>query len=694
MGSGFDQIGPDLDSGAVIEVAIGPDEADDRFRVDIVRSAAGQASATVNLDVNALLHRREEIQAAILASAASTRQILHRTEKPVREVGAALFTALLGTGDVAGQYRASAALAATAGQALRVVLRIDTPELAELPWEAMYDPALGYVCRHEQLVRHIPVQSVPVPLAVSLPLRILAVISSPNGLDEIDVDLERNRLTEALAEAVRDGLIQIHWIPAATWSGLHVELVRGHWHVLHFIGHGEFDADQDLGILALTRPDGRAHRIRADQFADLLHQARPMPRLVVLNSCSSAAGSTTDLFSGTAAALVRAGVPAVAAMQYEITSTASTAFAEGFYTAIAYSRSLDEATSSGRVAILGTSSHTLEWLTPVLYLRGHQTRLFIPPARSGRTASTAQATRAQTSGQQYRQVLVLPHEAEVNCVAFGMNGSLLATACEDHTARLWDTATGTSVRTLCGHEGPVNGVAFSPDGGILATTSDDQTIGLWDTPSGALMRTLTGGAYSFPSGVAFSPDGALLATASNYKTACLWNIATGALVRTLAGHSDWVRGVAFSPDGSLLATASNDHTARLWDTATGTPVHTLTGHTDWVRGVAFSPDGTLLATGSRDRTVRLWDTATGTPVRTITGHTDMVWGVALSPDGTLVSSVGRDKVVRLWDTTTGNSAGALTGHSAAVWGVTFSPDGTFLGTGSWDKTARLWEELE
>ena len=99
----------------------------------------------------------------------------------------------------------------------------------------------------------------------------------------------------------------------------------------------------------------------------------------MLNSCAGAQASSSDLFSGTAAALVRGGVSAVAAMQYEISDNAPIAFARGFYTAIAHGRGIDEALSSGRVAILGTSDHTLEWLTPVLYLRGRDMNLFRRP---------------------------------------------------------------------------------------------------------------------------------------------------------------------------------------------------------------------------------------------------------------------------------------------------------------------------
>jgi hypothetical protein len=51
---------------------------------------------------------------------------------------------------VAGRYRASAAVAALRGEGLRVVLRIDIPAVAGLPWEAMYDQAAEvYVCRQD-----------------------------------------------------------------------------------------------------------------------------------------------------------------------------------------------------------------------------------------------------------------------------------------------------------------------------------------------------------------------------------------------------------------------------------------------------------------------------------------------------------------------------------------------------------------
>ncbi len=678
----------------VIEVAIGPGPAPGRFKVEVLRSPAGEASAIAELDVPALLGRRSELGEVLRNSAVAGHRGRPELERSLREFGEVLFAALLGTGQVAGCYRASTAVAATRQQRLRVVLRIDTPALAALPWEAMYDGETGaYLCRGDQLVRHVPVGAVSQPLAVRPPLRILGVLSSAPGLYALDIRKERALLTRALEQPVSEGLVDLSWAPAATWPELHDLLLGEEWHVVHFAGHGSFDPGRGAGLLALTGADGGIDVVSAGRFVDLLGQARSMPRLVVLNCCSGAGNGVDDLFADTATTLVRGGVSAVAAMQFEISDVASVAFTRGFYAAVARGLGVDDAVSSGRAAILGLSEWTLEWITPVLYLRGDDARLFLVSAGAGAPARAAPAERAERAEPAAvtvasRPARVLRHGGLVIKLAFSPDGRQLVTSASDGLARLWDVASGDLVHTLAGHSGNLVGVAFSPDGVLVATAGVDGTARLWEAASGVPVRTLTGHSDTVMA-VAFSPDG-LLVTAGVDGRARLWDVASGAPVRTLAGHSGNLVGVAFSPDGVLVATAGVDGTARLWEAASGVLVRTLAGHSDTVMAVAFSPDGVLVATAGVDGTARLWEVASGVLVRTLAGHTDAVMGVAFSPDGGRLATASHDRTARLWEVASGAPVRILTGHTDSVVGVAFSPDGALLATASYDKTAQLW----
>lgn len=73
------------------------------------------------------------------------------------------------------------------------------------------------------------------------------------------------------------------------------------------------------------------------------------------------------------------------------------------------------------------------------------------------------------------------------------------------------------MQTLGGHGGWVNAVAFSHDGTLLASASDDVTIRLWNPETGEQMQTLEGHGDSIRT-VAFSHAETLLASASNDGT--------------------------------------------------------------------------------------------------------------------------------------------------------------------------------
>src|SRR3954453_17786187 len=140
------------------------------------------------------------------------------------------------------------------------------------------------------------------PLTVTPPLRILGVISSPSDLPELDGERERLRIQDATAELQQRGLLEVTWLSNATWRDLQHALRRQRWHIVHFVGHGEFDTTTDEGAIALEDDNGRSFRLSATDLGRLLGDHDSL-RLVLLNACESARGSKHDAFSSTAAPL-------------------------------------------------------------------------------------------------------------------------------------------------------------------------------------------------------------------------------------------------------------------------------------------------------------------------------------------------------------------------------------------------------
>ncbi len=83
----------------------------------------------------------------------------------------------------------------------------------------------------------------------------------------------------------------------------------------------------------------------------------------------------------------------------------------------------------------------------------------------------------------------MKHTGIIDDVAFSPKGEYVATVSNDHSVKLWDLATGNTVKSLS-HESQVQSVAFSPDGKLLTAGSFNGIVLVWDVDTGEEVRRL------------------------------------------------------------------------------------------------------------------------------------------------------------------------------------------------------------
>jgi RNA polymerase sigma factor (sigma-70 family) len=187
----------------------------------------------------------------------------------------------------------------------------------------------------------------------------------------------------------------------------------------------------------------------------------------------------------------------------------------------------------------------------------------------------------------------------------------------DETLYLLDTTTGRRLQRFK-PTGKVGDANVTADGRLLVTHDrEDHTARVWDIASGALVRQLAPPQKEPPRGLAnglgsisgvVSPDGNWVAFGTFEGGLVLFDVATGKLVHGLGPRPGGVAVVVFSLDSRILAWSGwSDGVIHLLETATNKERHTLTGHAGPVKSLTFSADGRTLVSCSADTTALVWD---------------------------------------------------------------------------------------
>ncbi|MFF1682457.1 TIR domain-containing protein [Streptomyces sp. NPDC058256] len=336
-------------------------------------------------------------------------------------VGAALGESFV-RGEVAAALAKEEGLAQARHASLRIGLTVDDPRWVDLPWETLVVPGAGQplvLSEHVELYRRVRRESPPVAVQVPGPLRILAVVASPEsgGGELLDYERELSRILEAVDPARSGHGAYVRVLNWGSLAEIHAALEQERFHVLHLSCHAK------PGFLLLEDERGQADEVDAQRFmAEGLPTDRGVP-LVVLAGCSTArtpasrdsqerpadeerdsdeeevseASADSSVRAdvspegraraGLARELLARGVPAVLAMTEAVTDHYATELAAETYEALARAEHPDPLTALSHArCTLEARRRQLpdndpraawsEWATPALFLAGPPLPLF------------------------------------------------------------------------------------------------------------------------------------------------------------------------------------------------------------------------------------------------------------------------------------------------------------------------------
>ena len=305
-----------------------------------------------------------------------------------------------------------------------------------------------------------------------------------------------------------------------------------------------------------------------------------------------------------------------------------------------------------------------------------------------------EAERALRFATSHNSTVLRGHIDKVNTAFFNHNGTMIVSASDDGTIKIWNSESGLELITLDASAGFVSSAAFSPNDEKIVAGYKDCAVRIWDVKTRTVFKTLKGHTGNILS-CSYSHNGKyIVSSAGGDNTIRLWDAYTGKILRIFIGHTDVHNSVSFSPDDKYVVSAGGmDDKIRIWDLATGKEVQKFPCNS--IYSVSYSNDGgKIVASSSGSNSSQIFDIKSGGKVLSLRGHTDYVEYSSFSHDDKYIATASLDRRILLWDAKGDKLIRELNGHTSGVNSVSFDSNGDRLVSASSDKTIRVWDLYE
>ncbi|KZT37143.1 Coatomer, beta' subunit [Sistotremastrum suecicum HHB10207 ss-3] len=163
------------------------------------------------------------------------------------------------------------------------------------------------------------------------------------------------------------------------------------------------------------------------------------------------------------------------------------------------------------------------------------------------------------------------HPDYIRCLTVHPTASIVLTGCDDMTIKAWDWEKNwRCIQLYEGHTHYIMNIAVNPkDPNTFASACLDHTVKIWSLTSGSANFSLE----AHDKGVNYvefypGPDKPYLVTTGDDRTVKVWDYLSKSCVQTMEGHTSNVCFAVFHPALPIIVSGSEDGTVKLWNSGT------------------------------------------------------------------------------------------------------------------------------
>ncbi|GBL76631.1 U3 small nucleolar RNA-associated protein 15 [Araneus ventricosus] len=189
------------------------------------------------------------------------------------------------------------------------------------------------------------------------------------------------------------------------------------------------------------------------------------------------------------------------------------------------------------------------------------------------------------------------HKAATHRCNFTPDGVKILSFSDDKTVGLWDIPTETRLKSFDEHKDYIRAGAVSQSSqDLFISGSYDHTVKLYDTRTGSSVMTVDHGVPV--ESVLMFPSGGLFISAGGTSLK-VWDPVAGRLLSQVIQHHKTITSLCFASNGRRLMSGSLDRHIKIYDVTSYEVVHTL-NYPSPILSIAVAPDDKAVGVGMTD----------------------------------------------------------------------------------------------